>query len=87
MWWAHNGDFSGWWWLWMSLGFLWMGVFWGSVIAVAVWAVRRFSNTPPTGTNQHHSPLDIAQKRYASGEITREEYQQIQQDLKANKIH
>lgn len=71
----------------------WIGMILGLVITVAViigvillvvWAVRRMSgNTthyaPPSQGSQ--SAKDIAQARYAKGEITRDEYQQIISDL------
>lgn len=56
----------------------------GGIIWLVVWAIRRASQggftstmTPPAG----QSPKDIAQMRYARGEITREQYQQILEDL------
>jgi putative membrane protein len=67
------------WGLW-GLGMLWMIVFWGAIIALIVWGVRRLSGhshyRPNTG-----SPLDIAKERYARGEITKEQFDQIKRDL------
>ena len=64
----------------MGLGFLWMILFWGAIIALIVWAIRR--------TTGHHinrmdtrSPLDIAKERYAKGEITKEQFEQLKKDL------
>jgi len=74
-------------------GMGWIGMIIGLVITIAViigvvllvlWAVRRMS-----GNTSHPGPLavtgqsarDIAQTRYAKGEINREEYQQILTDL------
>jgi putative membrane protein len=52
------------------------------IIWLVVWAVKRFTSgttfTPGSGVQ---SPREILQARYARGEITREQYQQMLQDL------
>ncbi len=51
------------------------------IVWLVVWAVRRFSapmNHPTSG----QTPREIVQARYARGEITREQYQQMLDDLK-----
>jgi len=70
------GDFGGWW---VPLMMIFMVIFWGAIIALVVWAVRRMTHreTPSGGT----SPLDIAKERYAKGEITREQFEQMKKDL------
>jgi putative membrane protein len=52
------------------------------IVLLIVWAVKRFTGGSLNinqGANQ--SPRDILQARYARGEITREQYQQMLQDL------
>jgi putative membrane protein len=51
------------------------------IIVLIVWAVRRSSDsgTRPAGGQ---TPREIVQARYARGEITREQYQQMLDDLK-----
>ena len=64
---------------WMGFGGLWMVLFWGGVIALIVWVIKKItekSDSPPG-----HSPLDVAKERYARGEITREQFEQIKKDL------
>jgi putative membrane protein len=61
-----NGTFMGPWMLWMWLGGL---IFWGSLIAFGVWAVRRF--TEGRGSGQARRILD---ERFARGEIDEEEF-------------
>ena len=82
MWYCNGviGSETAWW---MILGGIWMVVFWGLIIGLAVWAIRRL-----TGHSQCNyvpvdkgNPLDIAKERYARGEISREEFEQIKQDL------
>ena len=49
------------------------------IVVLIVWAVKRFTagNAAPGG----QSPREILQARYARGEVTREQYQQILSDL------
>jgi putative membrane protein len=74
-------------------GFSWIGMILSLVITIGVivglvllvvWAVRRMSGNPTYSGSQMaagQSARDIAQARYAKGEINREEYQQIISDL------
>lgn len=53
------------------------------IVILVIWVVKRFAGggtswTQPSGSQ---SPRDILQARYARGEITREQYQQMLQDL------
>jgi len=59
------------------------------VILLVVWAVRRITNSQSgswLSSNQSGSGLttarDILQARYARGEITREEYHQMLEDIR-----
>ena len=53
------------------------------VVLLVVWAVRRFTSGTTNGSQSlgNQSPREILQARYARGEITREQYQQILTDL------
>lgn len=74
-------------------GMGWIGMIIGFVITIAVliglvllvvWAVRRMSTNSTQSGSQNlagQSARDVAQVRYAKGEISREEYQQILSDL------
>ena len=53
------------------------------IVVLIVWAVKRFSGGA-LNSNQifgSQSPREILQARYARGELTREQYQQMLQDL------
>ncbi len=64
----------GWWWLLMPMGMI---IFWGSIIALIIWAIRQSSEGRGGGGNA----VEIARGRYARGEISREEFDQIRRDL------
>ena len=50
------------------------------VVVLIVWAVRRFS-AGSHDVSHTQTPREILQARYARGEITREQYQQMLSDL------
>ena len=53
------------------------------IVLLAVWAVKRFTSGT-SNLNQlsgSQSPREILQARYARGEITRDQYQQMLSDL------
>ena len=80
----HTGDGMGWWMLW---GGLMMILFWGAIIALVIWAAQSLSQrdggqTHPGGaTPPARTPLDIAKERYARGEITREQFEEVRRTL------
>jgi len=54
------------------------------IVILIVWAVKRFTGGSANLMNQHsggQSPREILQTRYARGEITRDQYQQMLSDL------
>ena len=63
----------------MGLGGLVMLTFWGALIVGIVLLVR--SMGVGGGPLSHGAPLDILKRRYAAGEITREQYAQMRKDL------
>jgi putative membrane protein len=78
MWKAHEG--MGWW---MVFGAIVTILFWAGVFALVVWVIARLAghegSKPEAGGK--HNPLDIARERYARGEITKEQFDQIKKDL------
>jgi putative membrane protein len=69
----------------MIFGLILMLVFWGGLIALAIWLVRSlFTNSQQTsGTTQGREQTagEIIDMRYARGEITREQYELMKSDL------
>ena len=66
----------GWWW---AFGGLFMLLFWAGLIVLIVWGVMKLGKGG--GTVPKSNPLDIAKERYAKGEISKEEFEQIKKDL------
>jgi len=66
-------------------GGLVMVLFWGVLILGAVWLARAlFPNSqqpPASSTRPEASADDILKQRYARGELTREQYEQMRRDL------
>jgi putative membrane protein len=79
------GNFGAWGWVAMILQTVfWIGLIAG-VILLIVWAIRRSSQASTTvsgyAISGQPTAKDILQARYARGEITREQYQQMLDDL------
>jgi putative membrane protein len=68
---------------WWGPGFGWvfMALFWVLVILALVALAKWLSSTRDGGPTRR--PLDILQERYARGEITRDQYEQMRRDLEA----
>ena len=70
---------------WMWGGGMWFGwIFWLVIIGIIVWLLINQStrNRNQNQINPHlESPLDILKKRYAKGEITKEQFDQMKKDL------
>ena len=67
-----HGDFSTGWWIVMMLG---MVVFWALIIAGVVWVARELvrSRAAQAGVE---SPAALLDRRFASGEISADEYRE-----------
>lgn len=80
-----DGMMGGGGWLWMLLPLL----FWGGLLAFAVWALTRiFPNRGGSDAASGHgedSAEEILQKRFARGEIDAEEYERSLEVLKGNR--
>jgi putative membrane protein len=57
-----------------------MGLFWIAVIVAIVFAVRYFVQQGRK-SGREESSLEILKKRYAKGEISKEEYEEKRRDL------
>jgi putative membrane protein len=67
-WYWHAHHAGPWPWLWL----VWMVVFWGALLAAAVYLIRR----RPTRADARPSAEAMLAERYARGEIDADEYRQ-----------
>jgi putative membrane protein len=67
---------AGWGW-WMMFGWVWMIVLWGLIIWGVYTLVSRLSGPGGGSTQQRETALDILERRYASGELTHEQFDEM----------
>ena len=85
------GEFSGFGWIGMLFGGLIMLLFWGGFLALIFFAAKSFAQPKSSqggsySTGAHNSSdkaLEVLKERYARGEITKEEYDDVRQTLMA----
>ncbi len=66
---------------WMGGG-MWFGwIFWIIIIALVIWLIVDRSSKNRLNFPQQENALDILRKRYAKGEITKEQFEQMKKDL------
>jgi putative membrane protein len=71
----------------MGIGIIWMLLFWGGLIVLAVWLITVLfpaGPQPPANDTRrtHVGARDILDQRYARGELTREQYDEMRQTLR-----
>lgn len=71
-----GGFFTGW----MVFGWLMMIVWWALIIGAVILIVRALVRNA-SGTPSGHSALDIIKERYAKGEITKKEFEEMKREL------
>jgi putative membrane protein len=64
----------------MGLGWIYMVVLWAVVIAAVVYLVKFVERK--SADVWHETPLDALKRRYAKGEITKEEFEGMKEDLR-----
>ncbi|HRN27321.1 MAG TPA: SHOCT domain-containing protein [Ignavibacteriaceae bacterium] len=65
-------------------GGMWLGwIFWLVILVLIIWFIfnQIYKNKKDFSTPEHETALDILKKRYAKGEITKEQFEQMKKDL------
>jgi len=63
----------------MGLGVLFMIIIWAGFVALIVWVIVKLVRSGQKSSSE--TPLDVARTRYAKGEITKKEFEQLKKDL------
>ncbi|GEM_PF-370857 len=81
----YGGGMMPWAWGWMGVGMpiMWLAMllFWLAVVLGIVALVRWATDLPRGRSPDRGDAMDIARERYAKGEITREEYERLRDEL------
>ncbi len=67
--------------MWFAGMLAWMVVVWVGVIVLGIWVASLLFPRVPPASHPQAPPGDILKRRYALGELTREQYHQMLQEL------
>jgi len=76
----HWGDYGCGWGIGFGLGWFLMVIFWILVILGIFYLIKVVAGSGK-GIEKEDTPLNIVKKRYAKGDITKEEFEKIKDDL------
>ena len=62
----------------MGFGMIFMVIFWGAV----TWIVVNLVNQSQSSSRKDEDPMEILKQRYAKGEISKKQYEEMKKDLK-----
>ena len=82
--WGHGPGMMDWGFGMGWLGFIVMGIFWILIIVAIIFLIRWLVVSSRGGSHSQKSEetaIEILKKRYAKGEINREEFEEIKRDL------
>jgi putative membrane protein len=67
----------------MGFGWIFMILFWALIVLGIVALAKWLFSAGSAGGGAGKGPLDIVKERYARGEITRDQYEQMRRDLRS----
>jgi putative membrane protein len=75
--WGMMGGFGGGWLMWLGMIVFWGLVIWGVIALARGTAGHSHSESP----RQNESALEVLKRRYVSGDINRDEFEQKKRDI------
>ena len=67
--------------IWITFIFLFIAAIIAGVIILIVWAVKRSSSSPQSQQKSENAAKETLKNRYAKGEITKDEYENIKKEI------
>ncbi len=64
----------------MGFGFIFMILFWGLLLGGVVWLITALTSSAKS-QGKENSPLTLLKKRYVKGEISKEEYEEMREEI------
>lgn len=68
-------------------GMVMMVVLWGGFVALAIWAIARFTRSDRPRAHELEAPRAVLDRRFASGDIDAESYAQARRMLDGTVLH
>jgi putative membrane protein len=65
---------------WPILGWVFMILFWAALILAVIWLYKQVRG-PEKAPAALETPLDVLKKRYAAGEISKEQFDAMKKDI------
>ena len=66
---------------WPILGWVFLILFWAALILLVIWLYKQVRGPDAETKGAQETPLDVLKKRYAKGEISREEFTEMKKDI------
>jgi putative membrane protein len=66
---------------WPIVGWVFMVLFWAALILLVIWLYKQVRGPDTETKDIREAPLDVLKKRYARGEISREEFTERKKDI------
>ena len=76
-----GGFFGGFSFIWMIFIFLFVLAIIAGIIVLIIWAVRKAGSSQQIQQVSENKALEVLKERYAKGEITKKEYENIKKDI------
>jgi|Deesub1362A_J573_1020465.scaffolds.fasta_scaffold00151_23 putative membrane protein len=79
--WGYGGGYGMMGYGWAIFSWIFFIVFWVAIILLIIWLYKQIKGSDTRHTSPAETPLEILKKRYARGEITREQYEEMRKEI------